>query len=169
MKKILKIVGDNKASLGIIFANLLIDRAMIYLLFFLYGVFSVLTYELLNIEFFVNITDKLSSMNRVQDIILTSLIYFLYLFLMEYFTKGRTIGKYITGTKVLSTDGTQPTLQDYFIRTISRFVPFDPFSFFGYNGWHDNWSNTRVISIKKYESDRQAKSDINAIGTKEIA
>ncbi|WP_228384412.1 RDD family protein [Chryseobacterium soli] len=151
------------------FANLLIDRAMIYLLFFLYGVFSVLIYELLNIEFFVNITDKLSSMNRIQDILLTSAVYFIYLFSMEYFTKGRTVGKYITGTKVLSTDGTQPTLQDYFIRTISRFVPFDPFSFFGYNGWHDNWSNTRVISIKKYEADRQAKSDINAIGTKEIA
>lgn len=169
MKKILKIVEDNKASLGIRFANLLIDRAMIYLLFFLYGVFSVLIYELLNIEFFVNITDRLSSMNRIQDILLTSAIYLIYLFSMEYFTKGRTVGKYITGTKVLSTDGNQPTLQDYFIRTISRLVPFDPFSFFGYNGWHDSWSNTRVINIKKYEADRQAKSDINAIGTKEIA
>lgn len=169
MKKILKIVEDNKASLVIRFVNLLIDRVFVYVLFFLYGLFSVLIYKFCNIYFLVDIAYKIRGMNKLEDFILTSVVYFIYLFSMEYLTKGRTIGKYITGTRVLSSDGTQPTLQDYFIRNISRLVPFDSFSFFGYNGWHDNWSNTRVISIKKYKSDRQTKSEINAIGTKEIA
>ena len=167
MKKLLKIIESNKASLGIRFANLIIDRVVIFALFFFFGLFSSFTYQLLNIEFFINITDTLANLSKVQDIILTSSVYFIYLLLMEYFTKGRTIGKYITGTKVISTDGLEPTFQDYFIRNISRFVPFDAFSFFGENGWHDNWSDTRVINIKNYKAERQAKDDINSLGTKD--
>lgn len=169
MKKILSIVEYNKSSLGIRFANLVIDRIVVFLFFVFFGFFSSLTYELLNIEFFINLVDKLSNISKIEDIILTSTVYFLYAFLMEFFTKGRTIGKYITGTKVMSTDGTEPTFQDYFIRNISRVVPFDALSFFGTNGWHDSWSNTRVISIKKYESEKQTKADINSLGEKEIA
>lgn len=167
MRKILKIVESNKASLGIRFAHLIIDRIVVYALFFFFGVFSSLTYELLNIEFFSNITDEMAGMSKLQDILITSFVYFLYLLLMEYFTKGRTVGKYITGTKVISTDGLEPTFQDYFIRNISRFVPFDALSFFGENGWHDNWSDTRVINIKNYEAESQAKDEINSLGTKE--
>jgi uncharacterized RDD family membrane protein YckC len=169
MRKLLRIVESNKASLGIRFAHLIIDRIVVYALFFFFGIFSALTYELLNIEFFSNITDELAGMSKFQDILLTSFVYFLYLLLMEYFTKGRTIGKYITGTKVISTDGLEPTFQDYFIRNISRFVPFDAFSFFGENGWHDSWSDTRVINIKNYKSETQRKSEIESIGAKEIA
>lgn len=88
---------------------------------------------------------------------------------MEYFTKGRTIGKYITGTRVIRTDGQNPTFEEYLIRNISRLVPFDAFSFLGGgNGWHDSWSDTRVINIKNYEAEKQAKDDINSIGTKEL-
>lgn len=169
MRRILSIVEYNRSSLGLRFANLIIDRIVVFVLFFLFGLFSSFTYQLLNIEFFINITDKLTNLSKIGDMILTSTVYFLYLLLMEYFTKGRTIGKYITGTKVISTDGAQPSFQDYFIRNISRFVPFDGLSFFGTNGWHDSWSNTRVINVKKYESEKQAKADINSIGEKEIA
>lgn len=168
MRKIFKIIEDNRASKGVRFANLIIDRIVVYILFFLFGTFSVLMYQLLNIDFFLNITDKLSQLNRVEDIVVTSLFYFIYLFLMEYFTKGRTVGKYITGTKVLTTEGTIPTLQECFIRNISRLVPFDAFSFLGEgNGWHDNWSDTRVINIKNYLAEKQAKDDINSLGAKE--
>jgi len=167
MRKILKIVERKKASLGIRFAHLIIDRIVVYALFFFFGVFSSLTYELLNIQFFSNITDEMAGMSKLQDILITSFVYFFYLLLMEYFTKGRTVGKYITGTKVISTDGLEPTFQDYFIRNISRFVPFDALSFFGENGWHDNWSDTRVINIKNYEAESQAKDEINSLGTKE--
>jgi uncharacterized RDD family membrane protein YckC len=89
--------------------------------------------------------------------------------LIEYFSKGRSLGKYITGTKVVMTDGNEPTLSDYFMRNIIRLVPFDALSFFGENGWHDSWSDTRVINIKNYEAERQAKNEIDAIGVKKIA
>ncbi|MDH6250900.1 putative RDD family membrane protein YckC [Chryseobacterium sp. H1D6B] len=169
MRRILKIVESNKASLGIRFANLIIDRIVVYVLFFLFGTFAVAAYQLLNIDFFLNIADQLSQLSKIMDIIITSMVYFLYVFLMEYFTKGRTVGKYITGTKVISTEGTFPTLQEFFIRNISRFVPFDALSFFGGNGWHDSWSDTRVINVKNYNAEMAAKDDINSIGVKEIA
>lgn len=169
MKKHLKIIEDHKASKGIRFANFIIDRIVIYIIFFLFGAFSLLVYEIFNIEFFLDITDKMASASRLQDILITTAVYLLYIFFMEYFTKGRTIGKYITGTKVMSLDGSNPTFQEYLIRTVSRIVPFDVLSFFGENGWHDTWSNTRVVNIKNYKAERQSKSDIDNIGIKEIA
>lgn len=167
MKKLLRIVEDNRASSGVRFANLVIDRIVVYFLIFLFGAFSVLMYELLNIDFFMNVTNNLSQLTTFEDILVTTTIYFLYLFLMEYFTKGRTVGKYITGTKVLTTEGTTPTLQESFIRNISRLIPFDAISFLGGgNGWHDSWSDTRVINVKNYLAEKQAKDDINSLGTK---
>lgn len=60
---------------------------------------------------------------------------------------GRTPGKLITGTKVVTEDGGTPTFGQVVGRTLSRFVPFEPFSFFGSEprGWHDRWSGTRVV------------------------
>lgn len=66
-------------------------------------------------------------------------------------------------------DGTEPTFNDYLIRNISRIVPFDTLSFFGENGWHDKWSETRVINMKNYQAEIQAKSEIEDLGKKEIA
>jgi len=168
MKKHLKIIENNKAPNLVRFANFIIDRIVIFAIFFLFATFAVAMYNLFEIEFFINITDWLSQINRFEDILITTCIYLLYLFLMEYLTKGRTIGKYITGTKVISIDGSNPTFKEYLIRTISRIVPFEAFSFFGNAGWHDDWSNTRVITIKNYKAEIQAKSEIESLGNKEI-
>lgn len=169
MKKLLKIVEFNKASAGMRFLNLIIDRTVVSIFFFLFGFLGVFIDNILGIDFFYSTVSKLSQMDKLMDILITSSIYFLYTFLMEYFTKGRTIGKYITGTRVIRTDGQNPTFEEYLIRNISRLVPFDAFSFLGGgNGWHDSWSDTRVINIKNYEAEKQAKDDINSIGTKEL-
>ena len=170
MKKILRIVENNRANSWIRFGNLFIDRIVILALFMAFGFFATLMYEVFGIAFFYDIAISLGSVNKLMDIIITSTTYFLYALLMEYFTKGRTIGKYITGTKAISTDGTEPTFYDYFIRNISRLVPFDAFSFLGGgNGWHDSWSDTRVVNVKKYKAETQMKSEIENIGVKEIA
>ncbi|MDQ0592875.1 putative RDD family membrane protein YckC [Chryseobacterium ginsenosidimutans] len=169
MKKLLRVVENNKTNLWIRFAHLVIDRIVVFVLFAAFGFFSSLTYELFGIEYFIILAEKLSAVSKFMDIIITTTVYLLYLILMEYFTKGRTVGKYITGSKVISTDGTEPSFQDYFLRNISRIVPFDTLSFFGENGWHDSWSDTRVINIKNYKTETQSKSEIESIGAKEIA
>lgn len=58
----------------------------------------------------------------------------------------RTPAKFITGTKVVMQNGSKPDAGLIAKRTLSRFVPFEPFS--GNNGtwWHDRWSKTRVVN-----------------------
>ncbi|SEM15347.1 RDD family protein [Chryseobacterium taichungense] len=170
MKKILRVVENNRAGSWLRFGNLIIDRIVVLILFMMFGFFASLSYEIFGIEYFINLATALGAVNKFMDIVITSTVYFLYALLMEYFTKGRTVGKFITGTRAISTDGTEPTFMDYFIRNISRLVPFDALSFLGGgNGWHDSWSDTRVINIKNYKAETQIKSEIESIGTKEIA
>jgi len=60
---------------------------------------------------------------------------------------GVTVGKLLTRTRVVALNGGRASFAQIFGRTLSRFVPFEAFSFFGKlpTGWHDRWSNTRVI------------------------
>lgn len=61
-------------------------------------------------------------------------------------TLGRTPAKFLTGTKVVAIDGGRPRLKQILGRTLARLVPFEAFSFFGKSdGWHDRWSDTRVV------------------------
>lgn len=65
---------------------------------------------------------------------------------------GRTPGKAITGTKVVTADGAKPGLWAVMKRTASRFNPFELFSYFGShhpNGWHDSVSDTYVIKTRR--------------------
>ncbi len=65
---------------------------------------------------------------------------------------GRTLGKLITGTKVVMENGSPPTFGATVIRTLCRFIPFEAFSFLGGDrpiGWHDSLSGTRVISTRR--------------------
>ena len=72
--------------------------------------------------------------------------FFIYYFLLELIFQ-RTIGKYITKTKVEFVEANNKTLQ-IFIRTLMRFIPLEPLSIFFFNDdsmWHDRVSKTRVV------------------------
>jgi uncharacterized RDD family membrane protein YckC len=65
---------------------------------------------------------------------------------------GRTLGKMITGTRVVNwKTGQKPGIGALVGRTLARFVPFEAFSFLGSEpgGWHDRWSGTMVVDLKK--------------------
>lgn len=72
-----------------------------------------------------------------------------YYVLMEHYT-GKTIGKYLTKTRVVDMDGNKPTLGKATLRTLCRIIPFEAFSFLGSPcvGWHDSITKTRVIDDK---------------------
>lgn len=82
--------------------------------------------------------------------LITWSLFFLYYLIMEI-NGGRTIGKYALGVKVVSLQGGKPSASQVAGRTLTRLIPFEAFSFLGSSdrGWHDKWSNTRVIKIKK--------------------
>ncbi len=58
----------------------------------------------------------------------------------------KTVGKFITKTKVVKVDGSKPETSDIIGRTFCRFIPFDRISFlFTKTGIHDYLSKTRVV------------------------
>lgn len=62
---------------------------------------------------------------------------------------GRTPGKIVAGTRVVSESGGKPSLGQILGRTLIRFVPFEAFSAFGGGQmWHDRWSSTHVITTR---------------------
>ena len=79
---------------------------------------------------------------------LAMLNHFLYYTFCEKVFKGYTLGKLITGTRAMRNDGTSLSLKDAALRSLSRLVPFEPFSAFGGNPWHDRWTNTIVVKTR---------------------
>ncbi|WP_422348929.1 RDD family protein [Flagellimonas sp.] len=71
--------------------------------------------------------------------------FFGYYFVMELQFQ-KTLGKFITKTKVVNKYGEKPTVGELVARTFCRFIPFDNFSFlFTKNGFHDSLSSTKVV------------------------
>ena len=61
----------------------------------------------------------------------------------------KTIGKFITRTKVVRMDGEKPSDSDIIVRTFCRLIPFDRLSFlFAKHGFHDLLSKTTVVKDK---------------------
>ena len=81
-----------------------------------------------------------------QSLLMGIVTVFFYYFVLEVLF-GWTVGKLITGTRVVRSDGGKPSALQVLGRTAARFVPFEPFSILGDNptAWHDRWSGTRVV------------------------
>jgi uncharacterized RDD family membrane protein YckC len=64
---------------------------------------------------------------------------------------ARTLGKLVTGTQVVTESGGRPGISQILARSLYRFVPFEAFSFLSRRrpGWHDRWSKTRVVIIRR--------------------
>jgi uncharacterized RDD family membrane protein YckC len=129
------------ASVGKRLLNYLLDVIAYYILCFFFGIFLAIT----------NNSDLARNENSNPGFVLIfMLILLLYYFLCEFFLKGRTFGKFITGTKAVNEDGTQITAKTALLRTLCRIVPFEIISiFFSDRPWHDKWTHTYVIDVKK--------------------
>jgi uncharacterized RDD family membrane protein YckC len=76
------------------------------------------------------------------------LLYVFYHTLFEHFL-GKTPGKFLSKTHVLTVDGQKPTFLNLLGRNFCRLIPFDNISFlFSKQGWHDEFSKTSVVYDK---------------------
>jgi uncharacterized RDD family membrane protein YckC len=127
------------------FLNFIIDRVVLFGLMFVVGFGVALLHEM-------GVTGPAEWMNAttpLEDLLFgVALTCFYYVVMEGGF--GLTVGKLITGTRVVDESGRKPSILAVLGRTLVRFVPFEPFSFFGGNpgGWHDGWSGTQVIDIR---------------------
>lgn len=60
---------------------------------------------------------------------------------------GRTLGKLITGTRVVTDSGQTPSFMQILGRTVARLIPLEAFTFLRQSrvGAHDSLSGTRVV------------------------
>ena len=89
------------------------------------------------------------TVNYVYSSSLGLILFITYYSTLEYFF-GRTLGKFLTGAKVVTINGQEITFKMALIRSLSRLIPVDPFYFlFSKNGLHDRLSRTIVIKKSK--------------------
>ncbi|APY08214.1 hypothetical protein BWZ20_07820 [Winogradskyella sp. J14-2] len=150
------------ATKGLRFANFIIDYIAIIILSFVVGLILGVISELLGSYALLDLIDS----NILVEYLFGILIWLFYYIPFETFTKGRTLGKYITKTKVVTHKGIEPNIETVFIRTICRFIPFEQFSFLGETGkgWHDSISKTYVVDAKKFESKRETELGLEELG-----
>jgi uncharacterized RDD family membrane protein YckC len=135
-----------QASGGKRFANYIIDLIIFYIL----AIAVFVGIALVNPTTIDNIDSNSSGFGSIMDRVISLILYGVFMGIIEAITKGRSIGKFITGTKVVNEDGSNISVSTAFTRRISRAVPFEAFSALGSPSypWHDKWSNTYVIDIK---------------------
>lgn len=118
--------------------NFFIDGSLIFM-------FVVLSskYEMTNSSLVI---PRVSSIVSSIALVLIFIIYYTF---FEY-KFGYTIGKLISGTRVVQEDGTPLTGKQSIMRTLIRYIPVEPFTYLmKSNGWHDAWVKTKVIKVEK--------------------
>ncbi|QEG23517.1 RDD family protein [Mariniblastus fucicola] len=137
------------ASQGKRFLNYLIDRIALFGISYVAGLALASVY----LAGRATITEQeASTLTLLSYLVGWSIVFLFYAFLES--TTGRTLGKLVTGTKVVSEHGGSASIGQILGRTACRFIPFEPLSFFFGGdtnfptGWHDRISGTRVVSAK---------------------
>jgi uncharacterized RDD family membrane protein YckC len=132
------------AGAGRRLANYFIDLIVFYLL----AVVAGTVIALVSPESIDNVSAL--SENPFLDRLISLFFYGLYMALMEGIFKGRSIGKFITGTKAVNSDGSTISFSKALARGFSRIVPFEPLSALGRppHPWHDRWTDTYVIDVR---------------------
>jgi uncharacterized RDD family membrane protein YckC len=137
------IANFDYASTGKRFGNYLIDAFIFFLIVFFVVIGLMLTLGEEAIPSFIIDEDFGSQM---FSRLFFAVLFGFFMFSQELTFKGRSIGKFITGTKAVNNDGYVPTTKQLLIRNFTRVIPFEAFSFLGsLRGWHDQWSDTSVI------------------------
>jgi uncharacterized RDD family membrane protein YckC len=126
-------LNQEPVSAGIRFADYMIDLVIFYILAVIAGLV---------------LRPFIVEGGRPVLYLVSYILYLSYFTLMEGATNGRSIGKIITRSKAVKEDGAAITWSDAFLRSLSRIVPFEPFSAFGGHPWHDRWTHTKVVKSR---------------------
>ena len=139
-------LGNSDESLEIIsvskwlrFFNLIIDYIGFSILGAIIGVVVAILFGEQGIKY----------LESIPDFVLGVPIVLSYYIIFEGFT-GRTLGKLVTGTKVVNELGKKPSFSQIVGRSCSRIIPFEAFSFLGEDGrgWHDSLPKTYVTKCR---------------------
>lgn len=129
------------ASTGQRFVNYLIDVIIFYVVIIVFSFIFGLA--------FASSIESESDLETGSSILIIYLVVFAVFFAYYTFlegSKGKTIGKMVSKTRVVCEDGSPMTYGKAFLRTLCRMVPFEFISAFtGTQMWHDSWTKTKVV------------------------
>ena len=142
------VTDDLLASKGQRFLNFIIDLLIIYVIQITIGT---------TINIIGDLTQSYAASNWLKSLTLIEnfffglvILFFYYGFTEMYFS--RSFAKYFTKTIVVKHNGSKPNMKSFAIRTVSRLIPFEPFSFLSGDsrGWHDALSVTYVVKKQEF-------------------
>lgn len=122
------------------FFNFVIDLLCFYAFFFVLAI----------IVFVIFGDEAMAVFEGLRGLAISMAVYLGYYTLMEG-TFSFTIGKLITGTRVVSTDQSKSRFLQAFVRALCRHIPFEPFSLLASDeniAWHDSIAKTKVVCIR---------------------
>ena len=140
------VTEDLLASKSQRFLNFSIDLGIVYIIQITIGT---------TIDIIGDLTQSYAASNWLKSLTLIENFFFGLVILFFYYGLSelyffRTFGKYFTKTMVVKHNGSKPNMKSIIIRTVSRLIPLEPFSFLtAERGWHDTLSVTYVV--KKHE------------------
>ena len=130
------------AGSGLRLLNFVIDTIAYLLLWFTTAVLLIV----LGLD--IPYMDSNGELVRILPLIIVVPVFWIYYILTEYFFQ-RTLGKLITGTKVVTETGEKPSFLAILGRTLCRSIPFEYVSYLMLVvGIHDSLSKTRVIKTR---------------------
>lgn len=125
--------SDKKVGPLIRFLHNIVDTLAVFVVWLIY------------VFFLGAFSNSVEEINEVVYKILLVVSFFSYYIIMETVYQ-KTIGKFITKTKVVTLDGGVPKLVDIVRRTFCRLIPIDAISYlFTQDGLHDKLSDTTLI------------------------
>jgi len=126
------------ATKGDRFLNLIIDRIVILAIYVIVGVFLF----------------RRSDLQSDRTYSMIGIYYFnLFFFVIVYYSVmeavwGKSVGKMLTKTKIVTTSGKRPELISILGRSLCRYIPLEPFSVLFSDlpqGWHDSIPRILVV------------------------
>ena len=91
--------------------------------------------------------EGIDALERVPNLIVGMAIITAYYVFFEAIW-GRTPGKFLMGTVVVTEHGEKPSFGQIIGRTLCRFIPFEPLSCLGERGWHDSIPKVLVVNAR---------------------
>ena len=124
---------------GLRFVNFFIDYFAITAIFIMSGSF----YQ------FLLFYPGVFFLDLLNIFLIFEVFYFAYYFIFELLTNGRTLAKYITSTRSVKQYGESTGLSDFAKRSLARCIPFEAFTAFGAQPFHDSIVCMTVIKERK--------------------
>ena len=148
IKEIGNSVEEKMAGAGKRFLNYILDMVFIIIFTYILSLIIFIMIALIDRSVFYTILSAIRESDNPLKYIISFIFMLIYYIGFESIT-GRTMAKFITKTKVVTETGEKPGFSDIVIRSFSRFIPLEQFTFLmnDASGWHDTISKTKVINI----------------------